>query len=272
MDYIKAFFIGIIESFINVIPTSFSGHEKIYFYTNSYISGDNHDTLIPFIVKIACLIAIIYYFRKMYKDILLKNMVLLFNDVKGKKFNIKEVIGDKKITLIILIASAALVIIPLFGLIFKNMTKNMLVLSIAFMISGIMMLFAEKIREKENETISSGISIGILKSFSVFPGFCGICGIIFASLMNGIKKSKILFVAYCVTSVYLLFGIAGGIIKGFVIHYNVFYYLIVFVAALPIAYFGIKLTEIAFNNKKIKYFGIYNIVISIMIFLIWVRG
>ena len=77
MDYIKAFFIGIIESFINVIPTSFSGHEKIYFYTNSYISGDNHDTLIPFIVKIACLIAIIYYFRKMYKDILGNNYVKL---------------------------------------------------------------------------------------------------------------------------------------------------------------------------------------------------
>ena len=63
-----------------------------------------------------------------------------------------------------------------------------------------------------------------------------------------------------------------GLIGYINITHSVLSYILAFIGALVTSYFALPVTRKAFEKGHLKYFGFYNIIVAVFIFLVWIRG
>lgn len=278
METIKAFLSGIFGGFNTLVPISYEGHKKLAQQLYINMNGGGYDSILPVVIQFGVIIALIYFLRNDLLE-LFKTAGHLFKDILNKEFSIKNETKETNRFYMVVMTSAVFLLTPAFSFIFSAMSKNFLIISAAFLISGIFLYMAENTKEEKlsekNEVPFNAVSVGIFKLLSIVPGFSGLGGMYFCGILNGFTKEFSLKFAYIITLVAMTASFISNIIRMFFyvnIIYNVFGYILAFVGAAVLSYLAIELTSLAMRKNCLKYFGFYNIIIAIFIFLIWIRG
>lgn len=278
MEIIKLFFNGIISGFNMLIPVSYSGHKKLYSYLSENLTGGGYDSILPLVIQLGAIISLVYYLRSDLISIF-KTVFSLIRGILKKEFSLKPKTREINNVYMIILAVAVFIFTPLFSKLFNEMSKNLLIISVAFLISAIFLYIADNTKEKKlsekNETPFNAVSVGIFKLISLMPGFSAVGGMYFAGILNGFTKEFSLKFTYIITLFATFISFIKNIIGlfyNFSAIYNLFGYISAFIGALFLSGIAIYLVAMAVKKSHLKYFGFYNFIIAIFIFLIWMRG
>lgn len=279
MNIISAFIKGIIYSFSMLTPVSYTGHEGLFRFLTVNLTKGGYDSILPLVIQLPVIISLLYFLKRDLKELYV-TLGSLLKDIKEKKFDVNTKDYDKKFLLMILFGAFVLILTPLFSFIFRAMSSNLLIISFAFIVSSFFIMGAQRVKEKNlkesNETILNAIATSFFKLLACLPGISGIGGMYFAGVYNGFRREVSLKFAYIITLIFTVFSFIGNVISLFIyninISYSVFYYIFLFMGALGAGGFSIYLYGISVKNKKTYYFAVYNIVIAVITFAIWLRG
>ena len=279
MNIISAFFKGILYVFSFLTPLSYEGMDGLIYYTNFNLITGGYDSILPIITSFSVILAIVY-FLKSDLFLLYKTSGCLLKDIKEKKLNLDTKEEDKKHLLMFIFGSFTLVFTPLFELLFKGMRGNTVIISLGLILSAFFIIMSGFIKEKNlkssNETILNAVSVSVFRMLSIIPGLSGVAGMYFISLVSGFTKEFAFKFTYLITLVWAVFSFIRNIIMLFIhgvtVNYGVFYYIFFTIGAIGISGFSIYLFKKSIENKKTHYFGIFNIILAIITFLIFIRG
>lgn len=166
MPFWYEIFLSFLQGTTEFLPVSSSGHLALFqIFSRKY---DEPPILFDLFLHFSTLFAILFYYRKKIKDYFnFEKLSFLFFGTLG----------------------TGIVAFPLKAFAEKAFS-SLLVISIFLIITGIILFFANKIKEKNDElNIKKAILIGALQGFAIFPGLSRSGVTISAGLFLGLKAS-----------------------------------------------------------------------------------
>ena len=267
MDYIYSIIFGLIQGLTEFWPISSSGH-LIIFHQIFKFDTVNQLTYDVFL-HAGSLLALIVFF---WKDIV-KYIIAFFKSLKKWEYKTDQ---DQKIAWLIIIAT-----IPaaLAGYFFENIieqkVRGMLIVGIMLIIGGILFLFFEKVFSRgckfDKLGVGRSIIIGIAQAIALIPGTSRSGATILAGLGVGLGRVAAARFAFLI-AIPIIFG---AVIKRLfdlsflALSANELIILILgFIASLIASFFAIKYLLKLLEKYTLLGFGIYRIVLGIIILLL----
>lgn len=192
MDSFAAAILGILQGLTEFLPVSSSGHLVM---GQKFFGNDYHDILFDVVVHLGTLLAVLLVYRKVLRNIIID----VFRSIKDKK-----IYPGLQIGLYVVLATIPTAIIGLsFKDHFESLFSDIKAVSIALMITGVI-LYAQKYLRKEddeggslvdfklNSTMLSDFNwwkvllIGLAQSMAITPGISRSGSTIAVALMLGV--------------------------------------------------------------------------------------
>jgi undecaprenyl-diphosphatase len=245
MDSLYAAILGALQGMTEFLPISSSGHLVIaqYFIPNFSQPG----VLFDVILHLGTLISVfLVFWRKIFSF-------------------------DYKFYKLIIIGTIPAVII---GLLFQdqleNLFTNMTGVAIAFIVTGVMNLLVDKFKNVGNQiTNKDSTVIGLAQAFAIIPSISRSGATIFAASARGIDKRVAAEFSFILSIPAILGAIGLQVATHFnPVEFQAAPYLVGFLSALLFGVLSIKLALKFLLSKNFKIFGIYCIVLGIMVFFI----
>jgi len=246
VTFIEAIILSVIQGITEWFPVSSSGHlalmQNIFGFTNLSYAVFLH---------FASVFAVLFVFKK--------EVLGLF------KFNRKSL---KYICLLVIGLIPAAFVGFYFGDFIESLFTNMKFLGILFIISGLL-VYSTKFSKEKKKNISSwdALFIGIFQSFSILPGVSRSGMTISAGLFRGVSKKAAISFSFLM-SIPLILGASLLKAKDLVVSSIELDILVVsFIVTLLVSIFTIKLLVRIIHSDKFYLFGVYNVVLGIMVLL-----
>lgn len=188
MSVIEALILGILQGVTEFIPVSSSGHlvlfQKIFKLSEGVFEFD-------IIVHFATSLAVIWVFHKeiygILRDVILTCKLLLF---KGQRKVLNE--GTKLALLIIAGSIPTFLIAVAFKSYFKEAFETGKLLGVGFIITGLILWYAEKGYKSNKNLKSAGLAdsvfIGTMQGIAILPGISRSGSTISAALLRGLNR------------------------------------------------------------------------------------
>ena len=189
--------LGIIQGATEFLPVSSSGHLAAVensAFIHSSIEGlfvEVNQLQFNLILHAGTLLAVILYYRKEILSLIVDTLKIL---TKRQQ----EVSTDsKKLILAIIIATIPALTVPLYKDYVEQATETMVAISIAFIVNGLFLITAEKVRKHKKQTqddllsvsVKAAFLIGLFQCIAVFPGISRSGSTISMALLLGISAS-----------------------------------------------------------------------------------
>ena len=173
MDYIielvKYIILGIIQGVTEIFPVSSSGH--LVLFSNLFLGGEDINatlTLFLMITNMGSFLALLIYYFKDVKELVVDSFNFVFNKEKRKEIIVQENF-NYALKLII-----AIVPIGIAGLLIKDyLPTNLLSIGISLIITSLLLFLVFLLRNKKfsnDITFKNAGVIGLIQMFAVFPG------------------------------------------------------------------------------------------------------
>ncbi|OED58656.1 undecaprenyl-diphosphate phosphatase [Acholeplasma laidlawii] len=173
MDYIieliKYIILGIIQGVTEIFPVSSSGH--LVLFSNLFLGGEDINatlTLFLMITNMGSFLALLIYYFKDVKVLVVDSFNFVFNKEKRKEIVVQENF-NYALKLII-----AIVPIGIAGLLIKDyLPTNLLSIGITLIITSLLLFLVFLLRNKKfsnDITFKNAGVIGLIQMFAVFPG------------------------------------------------------------------------------------------------------
>ena len=249
-NYLEVLILSIIQGISEFLPVSSSAHLIIF---SDIINFSNQSLIFDVGLHLGSLLAILFYFRK----------------------ELLNITNDKKLFNLLLIGSIPLI---LAGYIFYstgiiNSFRNLKIIAWTTLIFGLLMYFADtfKIEKKieKNLTIKNILIIGIMQILALIPGVSRSGITITAGRFLNFDRHDSTKISFYL-SIPALMGASALALKD-VINENVefnFFLIISIILSFIFSYLAIKYFLIYTKRFSLKFFVIYRIFLSILIFLI----
>ncbi|MCH9741124.1 MAG: undecaprenyl-diphosphate phosphatase [Epsilonproteobacteria bacterium] len=253
MDIIQAIIIGVIEGFTEFLPISSTGHMIVA----SKFLGVEQSALIKayeVIIQFAAILAV----------------VLLYRD----KINLKEIELWQKVV-------AAFFPIAIVGFLLKDWVKEIFTVSTVawmFIIGGVIFLIVEyfhkdeecEAKDLEEITWFQSIAIGLGQILSLIPGTSRAGATIITGMLAGVNRKASTEFSFLL-AIPVMMAVSGyDLLK----HYEDFIgadltaFVVGFVVAFVVAYLTIKLFIVFLQRFTFVAFGIYRIVLGVLLLMI----
>ena len=244
MDLIWSIILGLIQGLTEFLPVSSSGHLVI---SQHFIPGFSQPgVLFDVVLHLGTLFAVVYFFRK-------KILTL------SRQYYLLLIIGT----------------IPagLFGILFQKSLESTFgdykMLGIELIITGILNFLIDKANTaKDKITYENSLLIGIGQAIAIIPGISRSGTTIFTGVKLGIDRKKAAEFSFLLS----IPAILGANIIQIISHGlsnipNPLYYFVGFLAALLSGVLSIRLVFKTLSEKKFGIFGIYCIVLGVLVLL-----
>ena len=250
MNIIEAIILGIIQGLTEFIPVSSSGHLVVI--QSLFKNFSQPGVLFDSILHLGTLAAVFYYFR----------------------LRIYEIITNIRLLLLIVVASVPTGII---GLLFKDsfekMFSNVQLVGVAFIVTGIMLFFADKKENGQKNTCETSyvdaLIIGIIQGIAIIPGISRSGSTITAGIYRKLDKKFAMEFSFLLSIPAILGAVlhltkADGV-SGSVTDFAP--YVFGFFAAAAAAYLTIKVLLKFLLKQKMYVFSIYLWVIGSLVLI-----
>jgi undecaprenyl-diphosphatase len=248
MSVLGALLLGILQGLTEFMPVSSSGHLVIA--QNIIPNFKQPGVLFDVVLHLATTFAVIIFFRQKIKSIFL---------------------SDKKYLWLLMVGT-----IPaaLFGILFSDFFERMFLdirgTAWQLLLTGILCFMIDKFKDKAKLINSkNSLFIGIAQAISIIPGISRSASTIFAGSLLGINKKNVAQYSFLLS----IPAILGANLLQFIkykdsLELQTFEYLVGFLAALLFGYLSIKVVLATLHKKQFKYFGIYCIILGILVLVI----
>jgi len=243
----EKFIFGCVQGFTEFLPVSSSGHLVFFkhFFNESQLNVSEALHL-----HIATLFAVLFYFRKE----ILKLIVNFFR---------KAGTEERTKVLFLFIASIPAGFVGIFFLkqIDRFFSTPSVFLSVFFFLNFLILLFADRHKERKSKIdLASALFMGVGQSFAVLPGISRSGTTICAGLASGLKKEEAVVFSFLMS----IPAILGGAIFTPIPSAISFGDLVSFVTAFLTGLFSIHVLVGAVKRAKLKFFGIYTLVLAVV--------
>jgi undecaprenyl-diphosphatase len=190
MQAVKYILLGVVQGLTEFLPVSSSGHLVI----SQRLLNLPVNVAYEVILHLATLVAVVFYFRKELKNIIFEFFIGLFSLFRGS--GIQEVLDRFeyfKLALLLLAGTFATAIIGIsFKDYFEQMHQSLLAVAVFLIITGVLILFADKVKKGGKEikgmAFLDAIIIGIFQGAAIAPGLSRSGTTISGSLFRGLKR------------------------------------------------------------------------------------
>ncbi len=255
MNVFEAFFLGLIQGITEFLPVSSSGHLEISKKIFGDIFTSQESFLLTLSLHFATAISTIIVFRK--------DIALIFKELFQFKKNDSFYFS---IYIIISMIPAAFV-----GIFFEDFINNlfkdnlMLVGSMLILTSFLLFLTDRKKINKIKISYLSALLIGLVQAIAILPGLSRSGATIAIAIIIGVNREK----ASRFSFLMVIPLIIGGMIKNLLslpqnFNFEVDILFVGFMSALVTGVFACKLMIALVNKSKLKYFGIYCLIIGLI--------
>ena len=254
MTLFEAVILGIIQGLTEFIPVSSSGHLAL----GQILFGLEQDGLLfEMVVHIGTLIPVVIIF---WKDIWA---------IIRRPF--------QKMTLLLIIGTIP---VALAGFLLEDIVGNaftsLMWLAVGFVITGVTLLFADRIRnnkkKSEDITILDAAIVGIAQAIAIFPGISRSGSTVMAALGRGIDREAAAKFSFLLSIPVVLGATVLQVVHlirddSHIYATNVDFWplALAFVAAMLSGYLAIKLMLMAIKKAKLRYFAHYVLILAVAI-------
>ena len=249
MEYIRALVLGLIQGFTEFLPVSSSGHleiAKFLFEDDKLASESLVETVV---LHLATALSTLVIFRKEILSIILG---FLKNGPKGE--------GKYGFLILISMIPAALVGVFFNDQIESLFDKNVLLVGLMLLITGLILFSADRAKTNGRElSVTSALIIGVAQAVAILPGISRSGATIGMALLSGHKREEVAKFSFLMV-VPLIFGkVAKDIIDGGfkVDGFNPMALSLGFIAAFFSGWVACRWMIQLVTKTQLKYFGYY---------------
>lgn len=274
MSVLQAMFLGALQGVTEFLPVSSSGHLAIF---KNLLGVSDVGIVFDILLHVGTLVAVFLCFWKDIKRLIIEgigiiidffhNIVVFFKRLAGQKVRYRRIIRSSYRKLVMLIVVSTIptgIVAILIGDVAEAMEKTLLVPGVALLITGVLLLIANELPEKDKTpkytSYSNALVVGMVQGLAVIPGISRSGSTIVACLGCGMKKEFAVKYSFLM-SIPAIMGAAvlklkdlgsataqGGSVPG---------YILGTIVAAVVGFVAIKYMLVAVRNKKYKGFAYY---------------
>lgn len=268
MDYIQAVVLGLVQGLCEFLPVSSSGHLVIFQNILGMDASAAENILFDVMLHISTLIAVFIAFRKRIGKIIIAAFSLIGDIFKGK-FSFKNSDGDKKMVIMVVVATLPLLLFALIEEKIEALFSSLLLVGIALLVTAVFLILSDiasakaaahaKSKDASQATLLDSIVVGLFQCIALIPGISRSGSTITAGLLRNFNRelavefSFILSIPAVLGSAILNIGDAFEMISDA----NLGPYIAGMAAALISGLLAIKFVKYIVNKNKFGKFAYY---------------
>lgn len=267
MDYITVIIQAIVQGLTEFLPVSSSGHLSVV----QHISGVNGETalILSIVLHLGTLAAVFVAFRKTIWG-MIKEFFLMFRDIFTGKFSWKNMNADRRMMILVILATIILVPAYLFKDFFtaRQGDGDIIFEGAAFLFTAMLLFMSDRChgtKTGEQMTVKDGVIVGLFQCAALFPGVSRSGSTTAAGLFCGLEKNTAVTFAFILGIPAILGGSVlelGEAVKSDM-QLDWAALAIGFVIAAVVGFLAIKLVKWLLEKDRFKIFGVYTLIIGL---------
>lgn len=268
MDIISIIIQGIIQGLTEFLPVSSSGHLSV---AQHFMNVGEESLLISIVLHLGTLVAVFIAFGKTILGII-KEFFLSIRDIVKGEFSWKNMNDERRMMVMIIIATLILVPVYLFKDFFTSVEGDgdIIFEGCAFIFTAILLILSDACvkgyKTGKDISVKDAITVGLFQCVALFPGVSRSGSTTTAGLFCGLTRETAVTFSFILGIPAILGGslleIKEVVETGAEI--DIVPLAVGFVVAAVVGFLSIKLVKLVIKNDKFKIFGIYTIILGIL--------
>ena len=268
MDIISIIIQGIIQGLTEFLPVSSSGHLSV---AQHFMNVGEESLLISIELHLGTLVAVFIAFGKTILGII-KEFFLSIRDIVKGEFSWKNMNDERRMMVMIIIATLILVPVYLFKDFFTSVEGDgdIIFEGCAFIFTAILLILSDACvkgyKTGKDISVKDAITVGLFQCVALFPGVSRSGSTTTAGLFCGLTRETAVTFSFILGIPAILGGslleIKEVVETGAEI--DIVPLAVGFAVAAVVGFLSIKLVKLVIKNDKFKIFGIYTIILGIL--------
>ena len=268
MDIISVIIQGIIQGLTEFLPVSSSGHLSV---AQHFMNVGEESLLISIVLHLGTLVAVFIAFGKTILGII-KEFFLSIRDIVKGEFSWKNMNDERRMMVMIIIATLILVPVYLFKDFFTSVDGDgdIIFEGCAFIFTAILLILSDACvkgyKTGKDISVKDAITVGLFQCVALFPGVSRSGSTTTAGLFCGLTRETAVTFSFILGIPAILGGslleIKEVVETGAEI--DIVPLAVGFAVAAVVGFLSIKLVKLVIKNDKFKIFGIYTIILGIL--------
>ena len=271
MDIVNVIIQAVVQGLTEFLPVSSSGHLSVVQHITGY-TGDSA-LILMIVLHLGTLAAVIAAFWKTIWG-MIKEFFLTVGDIFTGKFSWKNMNANRRMMIMVIIATLILVPVYLFKDFFtaREGDGDIIFEGLAFLFTAMLLFLADTChgtKTGEKMKVKDAITVGLFQCVALFPGVSRSGSTTAAGLFCGLEKETAVSFAFILGIPAILGGSVlelGDALKSDM-QLDWIALGIGFAVAAAVGFLAIKLVKWLINNDKFKVFGIYTALIGVLCIL-----
>lgn len=266
MEYISIIIQGIIQGLTEFLPVSSSGHLSV---AQHFMSIEDMSLLISIVLHLGTLVAVCVAFRKTVWG-MIKEFFLAIRDIFTGKFSWKDMNDNRRMLVMVIIATAILIPVYMFKEYFTAMEGDgdIIFEGCAFLVTAFFLFLSDScvkgFKTGKAITVKDAIVVGLFQVIALFPGVSRSGSTMTGGLLSGFTKDTAVSFAFILGIPAILGGsvleIKSAVEQG--VEFNIPVLAVGFIVSAVVGLLSIKLVRLIAKKDKFKIFAIYTLVIG----------
>ena len=268
MDIISIIIQGIIQGLTEFLPVSSSGHLSV---AQHFMNVGEESLLISIVLHLGTLVAVFIAFGKTILGII-KEFFLSIRDIIKGEFSWKNMNDERRMMVMIIIATLILVPVYLFKDFFTSVEGDgdIIFEGCAFIFTAILLILSDACvkgyKTGKDISVKDAITVGLFQCVALFPGVSRSGSTTTAGLFCGLTRETAVTFSFILGIPAILGGslleIKEVVETGAEI--DIVPLAVGFAVAAVVGFLSIRLVKLVIKNDKFKIFGIYTLILGIL--------
>ncbi len=268
MDIFSVIIQGIIQGLTEFLPVSSSGHLSV---AQHFMNVGEESLLISIVLHLGTLVAVFIAFGKTIFGII-KEFFLSIRDIVKGEFSWKNMNDERRMMVMIIIATLILVPVYLFKDFFTSVEGDgdIIFEGCAFIFTAILLILSDACvkgyKTGKDISVKDAITVGLFQCVALFPGVSRSGSTTTAGLFCGLTRETAVTFSFILGIPAILGGslleIKEVVETGAEI--DIVPLAVGFAVAAVVGFLSIKLVKLVIKNDKFKIFGIYTLILGIL--------
>jgi undecaprenyl-diphosphatase len=274
MTILEAVLQGILQGLTEFLPVSSSGHLSLFQHFFG-ISG-SEAMLTTVVLHLGTLVAVFIAFREKIKELIIEAFRLIADIFTGK-FKWREMNGNRRMIIMIIISILPLFVFYIFRDFFASLASDTDIIAegISFLYTSVL-LFLAVYYSKDNSktsgevTVKDALFIGTMQGVALLPGVSRSGSTIAAGMLCGIKREDAVEYGFILGIPVIIAGALSEIIGAQTasVAVPVFSLIIGGIVAAVTGYLSIKLIKLLVVSDKFRIFAYYTGILGLVVITI----
>lgn len=272
MSAISAIFQAIIQGLTEFLPVSSSGHLSLY----QHFTGNSGEGALLFsaILHLGTLFAVFIAFWDTIWNLICESCRMV-KDIFRRQFSFKEMNGDRRAVLMVILSTAVLIPFYIFKDFFEGFAEDSTIFAegICFLYTAAILLLADKCPKGNKNlgdiTVKDSVFVGFFQSIALLPGVSRSGSTISAGLFSGYARETAVKYSFILGIPAILGGCLVEVKDAIKTDMSFSWtYILGFIVAAVVGICAIKMVNWLVKTDKFKIFAYYTGALGVIVILI----